>query len=172
MKEEGFVSHPKLSKLSEIVQKHFEVKGEETRVMIFSQFRDSVEEIVEYLKKNGQLIKPAGFVGQATSTGVNKTKGLNQKAQQEMIDQFKQGELNTLVCTSIGEEGLDIGEVDLIVCFDTQNSPTRMLQRMGRTGRKRRVPFLFSFLFFFFLIHHIHIHIIYLFFIFFFFFQK
>jgi ATP-dependent DNA helicase MPH1 len=41
------------------------------------------------------------------------------------------------VCTSIGEEGLDIGEVDLIVCYDASASPIRMLQRMGRTGRKR-----------------------------------
>jgi superfamily II DNA/RNA helicase len=37
----------------------------------------------------------------------------------------------------IGEEGLDIGEVDLIVNFDTLRSPIRMLQRVGRTGRKR-----------------------------------
>ena len=43
-----------------------------------------------------------------------------------------------MVSTSIGEEGLDIGEVDLIVCYDSQNSPIRMLQRMGRTGRKRK----------------------------------
>jgi ATP-dependent DNA helicase MPH1 len=41
------------------------------------------------------------------------------------------------VATSIGEEGLDIGEVDLIVCYDASASPIRMLQRMGRTGRKR-----------------------------------
>lgn len=28
-------------------------------------------------------------------------------------------------------------EVDLIVCFDATSSPIRMIQRMGRTGRKR-----------------------------------
>ena len=37
----------------------------------------------------------------------------------------------------MGEEGLDIGEVDLIVCFDAHKSPIRLVQRMGRTGRKR-----------------------------------
>ena len=42
-----------------------------------------------------------------------------------------------LVSTSVGEEGLDIGEVDLIICFDASNSPIRLVQRMGRTGRKR-----------------------------------
>ena len=29
--------------------------------------------------------------------------------------------------TSIGEEGLDIGEVDLIVCYDAQKTPIRMV---------------------------------------------
>lgn len=51
---------------------------------------------------------------------------------------FKSGACNTLVSTCIGEEGLDVGEVDLIVCFDiSSKSPIRMVQRMGRTGRKR-----------------------------------
>lgn len=56
-----------------------------------------------------------------------------------------QGNCNTLISTCIGEEGLDVGEVDLIVCFDISNkSPVRMIQRIGRTGRKRdgRVVFL------------------------------
>lgn len=42
-----------------------------------------------------------------------------------------------MVATCVGEEGLDIGEVDLIVCFDASASPIRLVQRMGRTGRKR-----------------------------------
>jgi superfamily II DNA/RNA helicase len=47
------------------------------------------------------------------------------------------GEFNVLVCTCIGEEGLDIGTVDLIVCYDTVQAPTRLVQRLGRTGRHR-----------------------------------
>jgi ERCC4-related helicase len=56
----------------------------------------------------------------------------------QVISRFQSGNYNVLVSTSIGEEGLDIGQVDLIVCYDSQNSPIRMLQRMGRTGRKRQ----------------------------------
>lgn len=52
--------------------------------------------------------------------------------------QFRHGGYNTLVSTCVGEEGLDIGEVDLIVCFDAHKSPVRLIQRMGRTGRKRK----------------------------------
>jgi Fanconi anemia group M protein len=42
-----------------------------------------------------------------------------------------------MLFSGIGEEGLDIGEVDLIVNYDTLKSPIRMIQRVGRTGRKR-----------------------------------
>lgn len=56
---------------------------------------------------------------------------------QAVVKAFFAGEFNCLVATCIAEEGLDIGEVDLIVSFDALNSPVRMVQRMGRTGRKR-----------------------------------
>jgi len=43
-----------------------------------------------------------------------------------------------LIATSVAEEGLDIGEVDLIICYDiASTSPIKMIQRFGRTGRKR-----------------------------------
>lgn len=45
-----------------------------------------------------------------------------------MIGKFKAGHFNVLVSTSIGEEGLDIGEVDLIVCYDAQKAPIRMVR--------------------------------------------
>lgn len=61
------------------------------------------------------------------------------------LQKFRSGEYNILVATSIGEEGLDIMEVDLVVCFDANISALRMIQRMGRTGRKNegRVDILF-----------------------------
>jgi ERCC4-related helicase len=37
-----------------------------------------------------------------------------------------------LVATSIGEEGLDIGEIDLIICYDSQSSPIRMVRNITK----------------------------------------
>lgn len=45
-----------------------------------------------------------------------------------MIQNFKEGVYNVLVATSIGEEGLDIGEVDMIICYDAQKTPIRMVR--------------------------------------------
>ena len=137
-----FIGHPKLEYLQSVVLNHFLDAGDgkgvsgpsNTRIMVFAHYRDSAEEIVRVLKRNDPIVRPRVFVGQANSKGSN---GMDQKTQLEVIEKFKTGIYNTLVATSIGEEGLDIGEVDLIVCYDASASPIRMLQRMGRTGRKR-----------------------------------
>lgn len=139
-----FIGHPKLQYLREVVLNHFLDAGEgghgsdvppsATRVMVFASYRDSTEEICRVLKRNEPMIRPHVFVGQAAS---NSSEGMNQKKQNAVIQDFKSGKYNTLVATSIGEEGLDIGDVDLIVCYDASSSPIRMLQRIGRTGRKR-----------------------------------
>ncbi|KAF3789191.1 ATP-dependent DNA helicase [Nymphaea thermarum] len=44
------------------------------------------------------------------------------------IRKFRTGGYNVIVATSIGEEGLDIMEVDLVICFDANISPLRMIQ--------------------------------------------
>ncbi|XP_008566929.1 PREDICTED: Fanconi anemia group M protein isoform X2 [Galeopterus variegatus] len=139
-----FYSHPKLKKLEEVVVEHFKSwnaqntskkKCDETRVMIFSSFRDSVQEIAEMLLQHQPIIRAMTFVGHASGKSM---KGFTQKEQLEVVKQFRDGGYNTLVSTCVGEEGLDIGEVDLIICFDAQKSPIRLVQRMGRTGRRRQ----------------------------------
>lgn len=137
-----FVGHPKLEYLQNRVMNHFldagdgrgETDPSRTRVMVFAHFRDSAEEIARVLKRHEPMVRPHVFVGQAKSKNSD---GMDQATQLAVIKQFQDGICNTLVATSIGEEGLDIGQVDLIVCYDASASPIRMLQRMGRTGRKR-----------------------------------
>ena len=136
----SFVSHPKLNKLREIVLEHFQRAQNEdrqTRVMIFSQYRDSVNEIVALLEEFAPLIKAMSFVGHGSGAGNTKSKGFTQADQIRVIQQFSEGNYNTLVSTCVGEEGLDIGDVDMIICYDVHKSPVRLVQRCGRTGRKR-----------------------------------
>jgi ATP-dependent DNA helicase MPH1 len=141
----NFIGHPKLAHLETIVLNHFMDAGEgtgraggrspaETRIMVFAHYRDSAEEIVRVLNRHREMVRAKVFVGQSSANG---SEGMQQKVQLAAIQDFKSGVHNVLVATSVGEEGLDIGEVDLIICYDASASPIRMLQRMGRTGRKR-----------------------------------
>ncbi|KAK3259919.1 hypothetical protein CYMTET_31105 [Cymbomonas tetramitiformis] len=137
----GINHAPKLDALNRIVQDYFQQNPEDSKIIIFTTYRESVKDIVECLSQHpGGLVKAQCFVGQGLSkTAQDKDagKGQNQKEQARVLESFKRGEINTIVATSVGEEGLDIAQVDLIVIFDAMASPTRMVQRMGRTGRAR-----------------------------------
>ncbi|CAI4213730.1 unnamed protein product [Parascedosporium putredinis] len=132
-----FVGHPKLSILTDRILNHFmdqSTQAATSKVIVFSEYRDSADEIVRILNFHRPMIRANIFVGQADS---KRSEGMKQAQQIQTIEDFRAGKFNVLVATSIGEEGLDIGQVDLIVCYDASASPIRMLQRMGRTGRKR-----------------------------------
>jgi len=127
--------HPKFYVLEKLLVKEFE-NNPPSRVLVFVKLRDSVKNITNKLKLNGKnLIKPARFVGQSTKS--KDDKGLSQKKQLEILEQFKQGTYNVLVSTNVGEEGLDIAECDLVIFYDVVASEIRFIQRKGRTARHR-----------------------------------
>ena len=135
---------PKLTKLAELLNEHFQraqACDKSSRAIVFSQYRDSVSEIAGMLSKFEPMIRPRHFVGQGKppkgGSDSGRLKGMKQSEQHQAIKDFRENRYNVLVCTCIGEEGLDIGEVDLIINYDTLSSPIRMIQRTGRTGRKR-----------------------------------
>ena len=119
------VDHPKLDELVKLVKKH-----EKERVMIFTQYRDSVDKIIERLNVNDILAHE--FIGQARK---GDKKGMSQKEQIRVLDDFRSGKHNVLVATSVAEEGLDIPAVDLVVFYEPIPSEIRSIQRRGRTGR-------------------------------------
>ncbi|MTK64495.1 MAG: DEAD/DEAH box helicase, partial [Methanobacterium sp.] len=128
---ENGVDHPKLKRLMQLLKK--ELKNSNSRIIIFTQFRDSVENIYQHcMEKNINAVK---FYGQASREN---EKGLTQKKQKEIIKSFKNGEYDVLISTSVAEEGIDIPSVDLVVLYEPVPSEIRMIQRRGRTGRKNR----------------------------------
>ncbi|MHA1932540.1 MAG: DEAD/DEAH box helicase [Promethearchaeota archaeon] len=126
------VVHPKLEKLKELLTSQIQ-ENTDSRVLIFSHFRDSVNNIVRYFE-NDNIIRPHKFVGQAHKGA---DKGLTQKAQIKLLEEFKEGTYNILVGTSVAEEGLDIAECDMVVFYDVVPSAIRSIQRRGRTGRNK-----------------------------------
>ena len=66
--------------------------------------------------------------------------GLKQKKQIEAVEKFREGEYNVLVSTRVGEEGLDISEVNLVVLYDNVPSSIRFVQRRGTNGKKGYWP--------------------------------
>jgi ERCC4-related helicase len=126
--------HPKIPKLQSIVLEQLQRK-QDSKIIVFTQYRDTIDLIISGLQKNKD-IRCQRFVGQSKRS--KEDKGMSQKVQKEILEKFrtsKKEEFNVLVSSSIGEEGLHVPDVDLVVFYEAVPSEIRAIQRRGRTGR-------------------------------------
>ena len=116
------LEHPKIDRLVDVL------RDVESKVLIFSSYRDSVNVI--HQKLLDMNISAEILIGKSGKTG------LKQKKQVETVQRFRDGVTKALIATRVGEEGLDISEVNLVIFYDNVPSSIRFIQRKGRTGRK------------------------------------
>ena len=117
--------HPKMEKLNEIVSMQYSTSPN-SKMIIFANYRDTIEEIMDCLRDVKNCL-PVKLIGHK--------EGITQKQQLETIQKFEQNVYNCIVTTSIGEEGLSIGTLDLAVFYDNVPSAIRRIQREGRVAR-------------------------------------
>ncbi len=112
--------HPKVSAVLDILGRHGGKKA-----MVFAQYRSTVKMLTEFINNSG--IKAMPFVG--------KKEGVTQEQQKKTLSDFRNGEFSVLVSSSIGEEGMDIPGVDIVIFYEPIPNEIRNIQRRGRTGR-------------------------------------
>ncbi|KHO47738.1 MAG: fanconi anemia group M protein [archaeon GW2011_AR5] len=122
--------HPKLEKLTELITE--ELKNKDARIIIFAQFRDTISRIAESLAEIKDAA-PVEFIGQAKKKG----KGLSQKEQIQILNEFQMGFYNILCASQVAEEGLDVVETNVVVFYEPTPSAVRKIQRSGRTARTK-----------------------------------
>ncbi len=126
------IEHPKLGELKRIISENIAaVRG--AKAIVFNQYRDSALKLQDELNKV-EGVRARIFVGQMKKGET----GLSQKQQKELLERFAAGDYNVIIATSIGEEGLDIPKVDLVVFYEPIPSAIRQIQRRGRTGRQEK----------------------------------
>jgi Fanconi anemia group M protein len=114
--------HPKVMAVLDIIRRY-----NDCGIIVFAQYRSTIKMLVEYLNNNDFPAMP--FVG--------KKDGVTQEKQKETIERFREKKFRVLVASSIGEEGLDIPNVDLVIFYEPIPNEIRNIQRRGRTGRFR-----------------------------------
>ncbi len=126
------MEHPKISRVMNIVSNQVTTKPG-SKILVFTQYRDTCEMVANNIAKI-EGARVAKLVGHAGRIG---EKGLKQKDQVDVLERFRGGDVNVVVATSVGEEGLDVANTDLVIFYEPVPSEIRSIQRRGRTGRSR-----------------------------------
>jgi superfamily II DNA/RNA helicase len=92
------------------------------RIILFTSTKDKVNDIVNYLNKNG--LKAQGI-----------SSNLEQKDREEVLRGFRSGRIRLLVATDVMSRGIDIKEINMVINYDCPSDAEDYVHRVGRTAR-------------------------------------
>ncbi len=118
------IKDQRLEALKEIIN-----KNRDKKMIIFAEYRDSVDKIIKMIEKMG--LKARKFIGQSPK---EEEPGMTQDEQAETLEAFRHDEFNFLVASSVAEEGLDF-DAPIVANHEPISDERRMIHRRGRTGR-------------------------------------
>jgi len=118
----------KLAKLHVVLREQGFFDKPSERLLIFTEFKDTLEYLVEKLGKWGFKV---GFIHGGMSIGSRDEKGSRLYVEQ----QFREGMIQVLVATEAAGEGINLQCCHVLFNYDIPWNPNRLEQRMGRIHR-------------------------------------
>lgn len=118
----------KLTRLNEIMQEQGFFDDPDQRLLIFTEFKDTLGYLVERLKSWGFRV---GSIHGGMRPGSRDDPGSRLHAEQ----QFRDGHIQILVATEAAGEGINLQCCNILFNYDIPWNPNRLEQRMGRIHR-------------------------------------
>jgi superfamily II DNA or RNA helicase len=130
----------KLSELKELLQKEGFFDHADQRLLLFTEFKDTLNYLVDRLKTWGFRV---GWIHGGMKPGSRDDPGTRLHAEQ----QFREGEIQILVATEAAGEGINLQVCNILFNYDIPWNPNRLEQRMGRIHRygQRKDCLIFNF---------------------------
>ncbi len=116
----------KLKSLCELLS-HLTEQGK--KVVVFTEFRDTLTYIMDRLKKCLSKEIRITCVSGATSGECSRSNV------EEIKEKLSNGELDVVIATDVASEGLNLQKASVIINYDVPWSPVRLEQRLGRVWR-------------------------------------
>jgi superfamily II DNA or RNA helicase len=130
----------KLSELRDLLQKEGFFDHADQRLLLFTEFKDTLDYLVARLKSWGFRV---GCIHGGMKSGSRDEPGTRLHAEQ----QFREGEIQILVATEAAGEGINLQVCNILFNYDIPWNPNRLEQRMGRIHRygQRKDCLIFNF---------------------------
>ena len=124
----GSEAEAKLTKLREILQEQGFFEDADQQLLIFTEFKDTLDYLMERLKAWGFRV---GSIHGGMKPGSRDEPGLRLYTEQ----QFRDGDIQILVATEAAGEGINLQCCHVLFNYDIPWNPNRLEQRMGRIHR-------------------------------------
>ncbi len=124
----GSEAEAKLTKLREILQEQGFFDDADQQLLIFTEFKDTLDYLMERLKTWGFRV---GSIHGGMRSGSRDEPGSRLYAEQ----QFRDGGIQVLVATEAAGEGINLQCCHVLFNYDIPWNPNRLEQRMGRIHR-------------------------------------
>ncbi len=130
----------KLSRLKDLLQKEGFFDHPDKRLLVFTEFKDTLDYLVVKLKNWGFKV---GHIHGGMKPGSRDEVGSRLYAEQ----QFREGAIQILVATEAAGEGINLQVCHILFNYDIPWNPNRLEQRMGRIHRygQRKDCLIFNF---------------------------
>ncbi|KAJ1536405.1 hypothetical protein HK096_010914, partial [Nowakowskiella sp. JEL0078] len=128
---------PKLHILFRVLEERSKAakeSGSVFRAMIFVEKRTTSKILCELINNFAPIKFPTIICSFVTGHGEARSLSgkMNSQVQKNVFDQFRRGEVNTMVVTRVAEEGVDIPACRLVIIFDLFRTHTGYVQSRGR----------------------------------------
>ena len=124
----GSEAEAKLTKLREILQEQGFFEDADQQLLIFTEFKDTLDYLMERLKAWGFRV---GSIHGGMKPGSRDEPGSRLYTEQ----QFRDGDIQILVATEAAGEGINLQCCHVLFNYDIPWNPNRLEQRMGRIHR-------------------------------------
>ena len=118
----------KLTRLNEIMREQRFFDDPDQRLLVFTEFKDTLDHLVERLKSWGFRV---GSIHGGMRPGSRDELGSRLHTEQ----QFRDGQIQVLVATEAAGEGINLQCCHILFNYDIPWNPNRLEQRMGRIHR-------------------------------------
>lgn len=133
----------KLINFDKVCRSIIESKGNISNTIVFVN-EEQIDEVVNILQKYNTSL--SRFT-QSTSTNIGCKSGISQR--EEIINNFKSGNIEALVAINCLNEGIDIPSADTAIILASSTNPREYIQRIGRVirqSKEKKYAYLYDFI--------------------------
>ncbi|XP_052772676.1 antiviral innate immune response receptor RIG-I-like [Mya arenaria] len=110
-------------------------KGDDSRAIVFVKARATCRALAEYIDNDLREIgvRAHPLYGQQTR-GLDE--GMTEIVQTETVEKFREGHYKVMVCTSVGTEGIDVPDCNIVVNYNYSGDEITKIQMKGRSRKQ------------------------------------